>query len=266
MLAPPWAATPRARHGAAGAAGVAAAAQVQEDVARPGHDEGLVVVGDLPPHQVAGRQDQGRDHQRVQHAGRPERRLLRLGQLAGLVLVPGQEPLVEADLPPDDLVVAQQHRQELQVRDVPAEHRERHGERRREGQPHRPPEPGPEERRHQERDRRDAGAAPDEERLDGVAGHEVHAEEEPHREDQRAPAREEREGQRGGREHRRHRPEVGDEPGHGGHAAPERRVRDAHEEEPGADHQAEEPVDHRLDQQVAGDPLARRRPACGWSR
>ena len=58
-------------------------------------------VGDLLAAEVAGSQHERRDDDLVHDAGRPERGLLGPGDLAGLVLVAGQEPLVEADFRAD---------------------------------------------------------------------------------------------------------------------------------------------------------------------
>ena len=81
------------------------------------------------------------------------------GQVLGLVLVHGEQALVEARRRREHRLDAEDHVEVAELGHVAAHHRDAHGERGREQQADRPPQPGPEERRQDDGDRREPGAA-----------------------------------------------------------------------------------------------------------
>ena len=72
--------------------------------------------------------------------------------------VVGEEPLVEALARLEHRLVAEQHAEELELRNVLAHHHQADGQRRGQEQPGDAPQPGPEHRRDDQRERRDADA------------------------------------------------------------------------------------------------------------
>ena len=86
----------------------------------------------------------------------------------GFLVVERDQALVQAALGREHRLDAEQHVEEAELRDVAAHHRDANGERRGEQQPHRAPEPGPEDHRGDDRDGREPGAAAVKPRLDAV--------------------------------------------------------------------------------------------------
>ena len=68
----------------------------------------------------------------------------RFGLMRGLVGVVGEQALIKALLRRQRRLVAEQHLEELQMLDMPPQHNQAHGQRRRQEQPDRPPEQCPE--------------------------------------------------------------------------------------------------------------------------
>ena len=93
-----------------------------------------------------------------------------LGVLERLVGIAGEHALVEVLGRAQRRPVAEQHVEEFEPLDMAAEHDEAEGQRRRDQeQADRPPQPGPEDRRDDDREGRQAGALAVDERLDDVA-------------------------------------------------------------------------------------------------
>ena len=147
-----------------------------------------------------------------------ERALLQqqLGVVLHLVRVAGEHALVEALDRRQRRPVAQQHVEELQPLHVPAQHHQAEGQRRRQDQPDRAPQPAPEDRRDHHREGRQAGAVAVDQRLDHLAHDRLGDRNRRRRPDHHGPARIDGGGQRHGQG-------AGDERADIGHEAQQRR-------------------------------------------
>ncbi len=118
---------------------------------------------------------------------------------------------------------------------MPAEHAETHSDRRRQQEPDRPPQPGPERRGKDHGDRREAGAAAVEQRFDYLADQGVDYREQAHGEQGHGPARIDRNRHRDRERRRDQRADVRHEPQHHRHDAEQCRIGHADEGQAGAD-------------------------------
>lgn len=145
-------------------------------------------------------------------------------QLDGFLDVVRQQPLVDAGRRVERGLAAEQHVQELQSRQVSADHQQADGERRRHDQADRAPQRRPENSRHHQRYRRQPGARAVKPRLDDVVADHLQHHDQADGPQHHAPARVHRKRQRQ-REYRRdHRPDIGHEAHHRRDGAPEQRL------------------------------------------
>ena len=94
----------------------------------------------------------------------------RFGLMRGLVGVVRQHALIKALLRRQCRLVAEQHLEELQMLDMPPQHNQAHGQRRRQQQPDRPPEQCPESGGDHHRDAGKPHAVAVEPGLDHITG------------------------------------------------------------------------------------------------
>jgi len=162
------------------------------------------------------------------------------------------QPLIEALLGLEHRLDAEQQVEEAELGDMPAEHRDADRERRREQQPDRAPEPGPEDHCGDDRDRGESRALAVEPRLDDPGEQRFEREERTERPCHRRPAIGDGEGE--DRRQRRRHPHacIGDEAQHHAEQAEEERVRDADEIQRDAERDAEERVHHQLHAEGTG--------------
>jgi hypothetical protein len=134
-----------------------------------------------------------------------------LDDVGRLVLVAREQALVVARLGLDDRPVAHEHDEEPQGGQVLAENDEADRQGRRHQQPHRPPEPGPEGQRDQERDLRYPGTLTVQPRLQHRAGDELQHEEQTDDQRRLEPPREHRQADGERQQQRDECPQVRDE-------------------------------------------------------
>ena len=138
-----------------------------------------------------------------------------LGQVDGIGAVAGQQPLVHPARQVQRLAAAQQRVQEGQLRKMPANHQQAHGQRRRQHQTDRSPQRGPECRSDDQRDGRQPGARSVQPGFDKVVADQLQHHDQGQRPPDHRPAGIDRKGQQQ-RKHRAHqRSDVGDETQHG---------------------------------------------------
>ena len=125
---------------------------------------------------------------------------IELGLMGGLVRVVGEHALIEILLQRQGRLVAQDDGEKLQPLDMPAEDHEAEGQGRRQEQPDRAPQPGPEGGGDDDRNGREAGAMAVEQRLHDLAHEGLDDEEQAGRPDQHRPARIDRQGKGGGKD------------------------------------------------------------------
>ena len=97
------------------------------------------------------------------------------------------------------------------------------------------PQRAPEDRRHDERQRRDAGRFAEQQRLDDLADDEVAADDPAQHQERLQPARHDREGDQGGQHCAQHRADIGNEAQRAGQQSPQHRVGHAEREQAAAD-------------------------------
>ena len=178
-----------------------------------------------------------------------------LGALGRFVRITRKQTLVQTFGRLEHRLAAQQDIEEPELLNVPAEHDQTHGERSRQKQPHRSPEPGPEDRRGEDRDRGEAGAGAVEPGFNDVAADQLQDDEEGCRPEQHGPARidsdREREREGGGDDRPDERHEAQDDREH----APEHWIGHTDQPQADADGNADSDVHDQLHQQIPADPL-----------
>ena len=166
-----------------------------------------------------------------------------------------QQPVIETQIALERILGAEHDREESERRNEFAADRQADGNRSGQQQPDRSPQPAPENRGDKKRDRRDANAMTDNDRLDESADELIAQNEKTEDCERDVPAR-----KHGDREKRRQRraekrADVRYESHQAGDDAPERRVRNAEEKEAHADEQAEAEVKECERQQIPADAM-----------
>ncbi len=179
----------------------------------------------------------------------------RFGSMRGLAWVVREHVLIETFFRRQRRLVAEQHLEKLQVLDMPPQHDQAHGQRRRQQQSDRPPQQRPERGGDQHRDAGKPRAVTIEPGLDHKAGDELDGKEETGDPEHRRPARIDGNGERGWKRSGDNRADVGDETQQHRQDAPECRVRHADEPQPGPDQHADARVDRTLHQKIAAQVL-----------
>ena len=174
-----------------------------------------------------------------------------------LLRVVGEHALVEVLDRRQRRAVAEQHVEEFEPIDVAPEHDEADGERGREQEAHRSPEPGPEQGRDQHRERRDARRVSVDQRLDDLPDDGLDEGEEQEGRQHHAPARIDRRRKRDRQDRREEGADIGHEAHDEGEDAPQHGARHADDPEPDADDDAEGRVEGELAQEVAREPPGR---------
>ena len=152
-----------------------------------------VRVGDAAPPVIALRVVEGWHEHLVVDVLTRVRRDIVLDQRRRLALVSSDEALVVAPGRPHDRLVRHEDGHDLEVRHVLREDHEADGQRRRQREPDRTPDPGPEGDRYQEPHLGHAGALAVEVRLQDEVGEELQRDEQRHDQDRLEPSVEHRE-------------------------------------------------------------------------
>ena len=154
-------------------------------------------------------------------------------------------------------LVPEDHREELELRDVATQDHQADRQGAGEHQPDRAPEERPERRRDQHRDLRDPHAVAIELRLDEVGDRQLQHQEQADDRQGRAPALRHGDAQRDRERHRQVGADVREVSEHRPKEAPEHRVLHADGQQAQAEEDAEAGIDDRLHQQEAADATGR---------
>jgi hypothetical protein len=177
--------------------------------------------------------------------------------LERLVRIAGEHALVEVLGRAQRRPVAEQHVEELEALDMAAEHDEAERQRRRDEEPDRPPEPGPEDRRDNDRERRQAGALAIDERLDDVAHERLGDDEQRRRPQHHRPAGIDGGGEPDRQQRRDEGADIGHEAQQRRENAPQHRARHADDPQPGRGPDPEGGVERELGEVEAREPARR---------